>query len=697
MTDAPAGSPKMGSWIKTHKNEAILAGGGIVVAIALYVKSKNASSSSGTAATQSYANPATVADTTATDAYSGLENQVLGLQQAFLGLAGQGAAAAPATTTAAAARRRGPHGRLAGMGRSHRWRGRGRQHLRRRRPALPVERRGQRLGPGQRDSGRPDPGRARGLLRPHPAGGREPGRLGQTGLRPGLMTATPSIPTWEWTDLQNLGPRRAVRGQPHRPRRHRPGRELGPGRGSPTRRAMAAGSAWGSIRPTRPAVTGALMGETSQGEFQPRPHRRQRLQLRTCPRPGGTPSRPRKSTSRAAPRDRPRGPRSSRAFSGAHRPVVGGHRPGSARRSQRPDGQPQRQPARPVRDPFDRRRRRRLGHGRGRAALPGQGHPASGPAWPSSSWPPGRPLPRPSRRAPLTPRLSPPWRRHEHRRRAPPFLPPGPPADLDRPVRDPARPGREQAHPALGAEAPGPGDPGRSGDAVAAAERPAPRGDLLGDQGPAGQRRPLHRGPGHPGLGRGHPQPARGHRGLHHHQPQPLPADYGELVGERPEPGRRDRGQADPAGHVPDHRRSRERGPASGPRRRLLRPHRLPAGPARGGRPCGLAQGGIILPPGQTATQTTQFVAGNLQPHRRRPQRFGRTRPARCSSPSTVSHPRVYLSDLNGTLCRSGYPLPGRARPRTVANAVAPTSCRPSSRWWPGSPPATYGVDLVAG
>ena len=28
--------------------------------------------------------------------------------------------------------------------------------------------------------------------------------------------------------------------------------------------------------------------------------------------------------------------------------------------------------------------------------------------------------------------------------------------------------------------------------------------------------------------------------------------------------------------------------------------------------PCGLAQGGIVLPPGQTATQTTQFVAGNL-------------------------------------------------------------------------------------
>jgi hypothetical protein len=80
---APKGKAGFGSWIKTHQNEALLGGGGIVVAIALYVRSKSSSSST-TGTTSSYANPATGVDTTATDAYSGLESQILGLQQAAL-------------------------------------------------------------------------------------------------------------------------------------------------------------------------------------------------------------------------------------------------------------------------------------------------------------------------------------------------------------------------------------------------------------------------------------------------------------------------------------------------------------------------------------------------------------------------------------------------------------------------------------
>jgi hypothetical protein len=75
---------KTGDWLKTHKQEAALGGAGLVVAIALYVRSKNASSSSGTT-TASTGNPATVDDTTATDYYSGLENQITGLQSALLG------------------------------------------------------------------------------------------------------------------------------------------------------------------------------------------------------------------------------------------------------------------------------------------------------------------------------------------------------------------------------------------------------------------------------------------------------------------------------------------------------------------------------------------------------------------------------------------------------------------------------------
>lgn len=75
------------AWLKTHKQEAALGGAGIVVAIALYVKSKKsaAGSSSGQPVTNpTYAYPSSTADTTGYDIYNGLESQILGLQQAVL-------------------------------------------------------------------------------------------------------------------------------------------------------------------------------------------------------------------------------------------------------------------------------------------------------------------------------------------------------------------------------------------------------------------------------------------------------------------------------------------------------------------------------------------------------------------------------------------------------------------------------------
>jgi hypothetical protein len=87
-------------WLKSHKPEAALGGGGIVVALVLYERSKSNSSGGSAATTQSYADPATTADTTGSDAYSGIENQVLGLQQAFLA---SSTAAAPTTPAAPAA------------------------------------------------------------------------------------------------------------------------------------------------------------------------------------------------------------------------------------------------------------------------------------------------------------------------------------------------------------------------------------------------------------------------------------------------------------------------------------------------------------------------------------------------------------------------------------------------------------------
>jgi hypothetical protein len=86
-----------GAWVKSHKQEAMLGAGGIAVAVALYVRSRSTSGTSTTAAA-SYSDPATVADTTSSDAYSGIENQVTGLQSAILALGvNPGGPAIPAT------------------------------------------------------------------------------------------------------------------------------------------------------------------------------------------------------------------------------------------------------------------------------------------------------------------------------------------------------------------------------------------------------------------------------------------------------------------------------------------------------------------------------------------------------------------------------------------------------------------------
>jgi hypothetical protein len=72
------------------------------LAVILYAKSQKGSGTGGTTGTvtgttASYLNPATTATTTGTDAYSGIEDQVLGLQQAFL--ASQAANTTPTTKT----------------------------------------------------------------------------------------------------------------------------------------------------------------------------------------------------------------------------------------------------------------------------------------------------------------------------------------------------------------------------------------------------------------------------------------------------------------------------------------------------------------------------------------------------------------------------------------------------------------------
>jgi len=90
----------VGAWVKGHRTETILGAGGIVVTIALYVRSRNnAAANSGTGTSQTFATPTGTADTTNSDLYNGLEGQIGQLQQAVASI---GATAGAGTTPAAA-------------------------------------------------------------------------------------------------------------------------------------------------------------------------------------------------------------------------------------------------------------------------------------------------------------------------------------------------------------------------------------------------------------------------------------------------------------------------------------------------------------------------------------------------------------------------------------------------------------------
>ncbi len=81
-------STNLNEWFAKHKTEALAGAGGLVLALALYAKSKSSSASSSTGATTGTSTlyPPAVANTTGTDTYTGLENQILGLQQGLLSL-----------------------------------------------------------------------------------------------------------------------------------------------------------------------------------------------------------------------------------------------------------------------------------------------------------------------------------------------------------------------------------------------------------------------------------------------------------------------------------------------------------------------------------------------------------------------------------------------------------------------------------
>ena len=81
------------AWVKGHKPETVLGVGGIgaTVLLALRARSKNAASSttSSSSTPDSTVLPTSTADTTDSDAFNGIEEQVTGLQSALLGLSSQ--------------------------------------------------------------------------------------------------------------------------------------------------------------------------------------------------------------------------------------------------------------------------------------------------------------------------------------------------------------------------------------------------------------------------------------------------------------------------------------------------------------------------------------------------------------------------------------------------------------------------------
>jgi Flp pilus assembly protein TadG len=99
-TPAAGGTRNFLAWFKTHKQETALGAGGIVVAIALYVRQKNAAAGGSSSSGASSTTPAT-ADTTDADLYNELESQIASLGQQTSSGKRQGQRTGSGTATAA--------------------------------------------------------------------------------------------------------------------------------------------------------------------------------------------------------------------------------------------------------------------------------------------------------------------------------------------------------------------------------------------------------------------------------------------------------------------------------------------------------------------------------------------------------------------------------------------------------------------
>lgn len=98
--------------LKAHKPEVLVGAAGAVAAIALYLRQKHTKAAGASPGSPAVSTPATtvtpgyapfpgttVATTTGTDAYTGMENQILGLQQAILGLATKSTSTKPTSSS----------------------------------------------------------------------------------------------------------------------------------------------------------------------------------------------------------------------------------------------------------------------------------------------------------------------------------------------------------------------------------------------------------------------------------------------------------------------------------------------------------------------------------------------------------------------------------------------------------------------